>query len=460
MTTTGTGLPTPGESADETTIGDALGFEVVNLLGADDIPDTVAELVSRITADRAALPNLVVGQDYVYVDAMYDALGDAVSEGAVPQGSVLKAVAWAIAVGGATISSVDEWHTLFLHYAVNNGHPVSNPGTLSAGIITQPPTSVNAATGPLPTAVAQTQPASVTVGVSVPEPDSPGGRLVTAAETAIKRVNVAVPGLTPTEAKGISLALAQAYQNFLTVAVSVANSIEDQVSSLSSDISDLRVELSNLSGSAAGEQQFVAGRLAIDETRIDNLINAATSLQTELTDLQAQITSIATAPPVTTPSPQPITGVPFTVADAALVATIPALATSASVAGLQGELDTTNSEVATLETQAQTAGIPETPTTMTDLEDCCEENSAVTGPIKAGGATPSSLLGLGSLLSIAGLLGVAASIVSGLAAIFDLDDSITGTFWTAEVISGYAARAANVAIADTSWSRTMAVTVD
>lgn len=458
MSDTDTGLPEGDTSTEEATVEDAFGYDGLRILGNLDEETTVDSLLRAIDDYEKSIEGEIVGQAYTETEDMFNALADAVEEGAVPPGSVLKSVAWGLLIAGGTITSVDEWKSLFLHYAVDNGHPVTNPAKTAVSpptAIVVPP-DVTKAAPPAPSVQRSVPQQAITV--SVPDPTSPGGKLVAAAEAAIKRTSVSVAGLSPTEAQGVSLALAQAYQNGLTVAVSVANALEDQLSVVSADIKTLTYQVGNLSDSLAGEQNFVAGRLNIDEERIANTLTGLTTLQGELTNLQEQITAVATASPTTVVSPAGPSGIELSPTDPVLLAAIAPLATKADIAGLQEELDATDSEVSTLATQAETAGIPNSPTTMTDLEDCCEANDAITGPIRNGGATPSLLSQLGALLGEAAILGFGATVISGLLAMLDLNDSIVATVWSAEYVTGLVEQVIPVVLADVSWSDSVAAT--
>lgn len=88
------------------------------------------------------------------------------------------------------------------------------------------------------------------------------------------------------------------------------------------------------------------------------------------------------------------------------------------------------------------------PTTLKTLQDCCYENSQVTGPIRAGGATPSLLHNLGSLLGRVGSFFFLASMLDALVSLLDMPAAIFATVQSAEWIAGYAVQATSAVTAN------------
>lgn len=84
-------------------------------------------------------------------------------------------------------------------------------------------------------------------------------------------------------------------------------------------------------------------------------------------------------------------------------------------------------------------------------EECCAENSAITNPIRAGGATPSLLHGLGTLLKRAFELGFLVTLADGLLSVIDLPLAVGGVVTDTETIAGWAVSAAGVIEADFAW---------
>jgi hypothetical protein len=78
---------------------------------------------------------------------------------------------------------------------------------------------------------------------------------------------------------------------------------------------------------------------------------------------------------------------------------------------------------------------------MMQMEDCCTENSNVTKPITAGGATPGLLKQLGGILKLAAEIGFAATIIDIAASVFDLNVALQNTIDGSAKVAPWAAAA-------------------
>ena len=456
------GLPLGGELALES--GGFTASELTGTLGpafADlDAAVGVDDLLKQIDKVEATFATRLGGTQAAQMKALMGGLTDAVETGTVLPGQTNAAIGFVLATGGVEVlanASVEKraLEALFTHFGIDFGNKPHAKIVPPAKAPAPAPTSagIPAASADVPKPA--TVPAKITVGVAVPEPSSPGGKLVAQAEKAIKRTTVTVPGLSKTAAHGVSLAISRSYQNMLAVLVTTLNDVENQIGQLGAEVSTLTGYSSETAKAIGSVQTFMQDRLDLAEKRIANLVSGLDTLQGYETGLQNQITRLATSPPpaVTGTAPGGLQGI--TPAEAALIATIPTLATSSQLSAVADAEAADAQAITGLELETQAANLPNLPTTITDLEDCCEANEAVTKPIADGGATPGLLSKLGPLLGLFAITSWVAGIASGILAALDLDDSIIGTVRAAEIVAPIAVRAAAVALADTEWASTV-----
>jgi len=334
-----------------------------------------------------------------------------------------------------------------------NGHTL--PGELSAYAVhvhnhTHPPIKLpGTVKAPAPRPVAT----SISVGVTVPEPNTPGGKIVAQAEAAIKTVRVTVPGLTQVETRGISIAIAHAYQDTLSVIVSALNHVEAQITALGRTVAAQGHTGTTTAKTVTKTAPSVTHTLNALKATQASLSAEVRHLETLIQGLQAQITSIKTQPPVITPTPAPVTSSPLSPTDRALIDSIPLLATTASVT--QASLVANAANTLALQNQAVLGDsyVPNLPSTINSLEECCAANSNITNPIRSGGATPGLLSGLGGLLAKGAMLAVGAGILETIIALFDMPDVILGEVQSMQWVRPIAEAAARGALANTQWSK-------
>ena len=90
------------------------------------------------------------------------------------------------------------------------------------------------------------------------------------------------------------------------------------------------------------------------------------------------------------------------------------------------------------------------------LAKLCDSINNVSDPIVNGGATPSLLGKLGSLLGMAALVGFAATIVDTLLTVFDAQAAVSGVVSDTETLAGWAESAAGVVTSDLTWQGQLA----
>ena len=430
---------------------------VIPALETLDAATSVDEALSDLSSVGDELISKLGIENAQEVENLLNAVAEAYQSGELPPSETSGAINWILGKGGVkllagTAVAAEALKSWFAIYSATHGHTPHPSTPVAPQDLTNTPGSIvgGSPTGSPPTVT--TVPSGVTVGVSTPEPNTPGGILIDQAQKAVKPATVTTPGLTAQQAQGISVALALAYSNLLTVMVSATSVIEDQISAVSTQVSNLAG--SSDAAQAATESGLVnlGDRLSEDELRIKNLIDGETTLQATATNLQLQITDLAKSIPPTTGTGTGDNNPGVTPEQAALIATIPTLATTSALTQVDLEAQKAEQDALQAQTELATTVPPDLPTTLADLEDCSAENSAVTNPITNGGATPSLLSQLGGLLTKAYALGLVGSAVAALLAVFDLPDSIIATVSSAEFIAPIATRAAAVAISDVTWT--------
>ena len=366
---------------------------------------------------------------------LYRALAAAITAGEVAPAHASDAVAYVIAKGPAGILTVGGIKNTTLAQLFKEYQRASTPAkSAGAGSTTKTVTS------------------PVTVSASFTLPDTVGGKLVEAAEAGIATKTVKVPGMTAVEAKAVGLAIRAAYGDALTVVAAVATKLTDDIAALENTLAGTTSTSSVASTGVTALSGTVATELAALKDDVGKLTSAQASIGQTLTSLQDQIAGITTS------------------TEDAEIAQL-----QASVATLQGEVDAIDQEVPGLATLPQVQGIDgmarnalevadaalvgvaaitaaDVLPRIASLEQCCADNSAVTQPIRGGGATPSLLGGLGNLLKLGFEIAIVGTIVDTLLALVDLPATIAGTVIGAEAITATVLRAVPVVTADITWS--------
>ena len=297
---------------------------------------------------------------------------------------------------------------------------------------------------------------AITVGAEGEGARTPGGRMVGAAERGVARATVKVPGLTPTEATGISLAIARSYDDVMHVLITVVNDLVGEIRAVGDLVGTVHATTHTTPPAPAAVPTSVTVALSGIEAELARLVHGQGVLDARIATVESGLSGARQQIATTTGQVQGIVhGLPGLVGGIVAGAT-GGLATSTELGRLQGELTAEKGAVAGLQSELQTAGVPNLPTEIAGLEDCCAENKAVTQPIKDGGATPSLLRRLGGLLTYGYALGLVAGFVGTFLTILDTPASILGTIRGAEWVMPIAERAALQALGDVTWSDTIA----
>ncbi len=379
-----------------------------------------------------------IGDEKTAAMAFWRVISVAISDGDIEPRELAQALTW-----------VEETHGITsVTYAFIAG------GLLAAGFALWGLNHGHKGVGPSP-APAPAAPPAVQITEPVPEPTTIGGEIVANIQKKLTLTKITVPGLSATQARGVSLAIAAAYKDLLYIDVNSLNHTEGLWRQVAAEMAVIDAKVEALRGGTSGVPPSVTDALkTIDAhlTQIDQSMNQASAninlLRNAVVGIQQQVSTLA-GEVAALPAPSaPLTGTQL-----AELATIPAL-----TAGLATATATaTSAEALAAADASQLAAIGQSvpPTTLQDLEDCCEQNAQVTGPIRQGALSLgnfASLTSLGNLFHYLFEFTIIGALVDGILAILDLPDTVNGTVQGAEIVAGWAAKSAAVVLADISWS--------
>ena len=322
------------------------------------------------------------------------------------------------------------------------------------------------ATGALPPGIPVSAPATAPVPAPVLTTPTQGTATTAAVAGTLVQRSVTAPGLTVAEAKAISTAISVALGDVQTL---VAGGIDKMLPNLAPG--QVPQALSQLySAVAILERQYAAMRQQLSGPDDGSVLSTLAAIENTLSEVQddvivaedqlelkagsaleTQVTGIGDQVSTNTDAIKTINTVNIPELGAGLAAVTTGLAVTNNLV---------NNEVvpqlATTTTMA-TASAAELALTDADcLAKLCDSINNVSEPIVNGGATPSLLGRLGSLLGTAALLGFAATIVDTLLAIFDAKAAVSGVVSDTETLATWAESAANVVMGDLSWQGQLA----
>ena len=298
--------------------------------------------------------------------------------------------------------------------------------------------------------------APITLGPETMGNRTAGGRMVNAAERGLVAREITAPGLTAAEADAISLAIGASYGDTMGVVIDVVNALTAEIDRLGAELGRGVGGVKSTTSTTSKLLAQIEATQRLTTTRIANLekaIGVALSRADAAEKLAKRVEPAPKAPNLTGIDRQVSTlaGKVSTIEKTIpTLATVPALATVA--AGVT-HLEATGTATAPV---TQISDVPNLPTDLKTLQDCCYANSAVTKPIKAGGATSSLLRQLGGILTKGYAILAVAGMVDAVIAVFDMPAVVIGTIRGAEWVMPIAEDAAHAAMSDISWGDTVA----
>jgi hypothetical protein len=377
-----------------------------------------------------------------------DALADAINDGIIPVAQAGNFWFWlAYNIKVAFIPTVATYAFVqgyIVQWAQENGWATMGPNPLPTPLATQAPQSVNAP-APLP--------GTVNPPAALPSP-TVGQSTVARGAREIVPSQVPAADLTPAQAAAVQAAIgvasvdilkAHAAVNDLMLGALAPGQVPQALSQLNTAVSALEAQMAQV---RAGEwPRGYQGTLQALNGGLEALYNVSLEVG-NLADQLAEKAGSALETTVDNVSAQ-------AKATAASVAVI----LDTSIPGLAEGLGTLTGQVGDLATDLATTVTPElaslsdrvaaTEATLAlTTEEClaalCGSQEDVTDPITEGGATPSLLKQLGSLLTRGLEIGALMSLVEGLVTLANTKIAVNAIISDTETITGWAVKAAGV----------------
>ena len=442
----------------------AVGFTVGEVSSIIDPQLKQLDLIhdaTTLAADIHTLEDSVkaqfAGQKGQTLSNLYTGLHAAVVAGEVPPGDTENAMAYILATNeyaGVPVAQITpaQLTDLFKSY----GDALKSSTTSTTTHTTGLPELGGHSTGNLESAQGAVAEATSTETISANLPSSlsgtQGATWVTEAEKGLPTTTVAIPGMDPATAQGVSALLDATYSNALAVTAKVASTISDEVSSIDGSISqirgnlsDLLVKLDNAEATTSGVAQALAAQLGGITAALDQLGAAVGSIDQHLSRLEAEVAAIT----VGTTSPD-LSGIQDEISG--IDAQLPGFATIDQLNQVRSTADTALTDATSTIAELAGIGVLGLVATIADLEICCESNSEVTGPIRAGGATTGLLSGLGSLLAKGAELLALGAFFDFLAGVFlmELPDQLA--IFEATAIADPVAKIVSLASQNLGWT--------
>jgi len=434
----------------------------------------VSALFDQILAEAeatVAAPELSVMQE------AFDAVDDAVNDGIVPPSEVPGFFRWLRLNEGVTALPSTGTYAFVqgyvMQWAQGNGWATLGPNPVPTPVVQQVVQSANASapetggtttTAPAPTAPAPSS-APPLPGAQVPPPTLPAptvGQTTTVAQSATVTSSTVTGGTDQgTSAPQVSAALAVTAVNVLQVVAKVVDAmlpgmspgqVPEALSQINRAVDVLETQMAQV---RAGTWPRGYSSLL---NAVEGIINWLQGLDQSVGTLQSQMAEQANSGLEDSLNTQ---GLEL----AALGATVGTVV-GTTIPELSGGLQSLTSTVGSLDNTVTNEVEPQLATTTAATEantemlsgtdkDCldalCDAENNVTDPIQEGGATPSLLRNLGSLLGKALELGFIATIVDALLAIADAKVTVDAVVQDTELITNIATSAASVIEADLSW---------
>ncbi len=288
-----------------------------------------------------------------------------------------------------------------------------------------------------------------------------GQRIVVEAGQGLTQQSVTAPGFTKAQAQAISTAIGVATADVLKAQALVTDRMLPGMAP--GQVPESLKQLDTAAGVlerqvAALRKEVGTGKITGVAGTVSGISKAVVILQGEVKTLSEQMTGDKTSGLLADVDGlrQAVAGDKLELAH--INKTLPDLATTAALTALTGKVAVTVEELDLKHASAlDTAlnGVEHNVTALKaktdELDECCDLNSQITNPIRQGGATPSLLKSLGSLLKGAVEGVFLATILDSVLLIFDAPAVISTTVIDTETLSNWAVSAAGVIEQDLSW---------
>lgn len=424
----GIGLLEPGPLASISTIG---GYDATGDLEDADGLDEATTAINRLKAQAS---EGATDEQAELVRATFTLIQGAMDDGELPYAQVPKFFGWlryGLGVPSLTLATVTGGALAgyLLKYAQEHGyHPAKEP-TYDLDKPLSKPTQ--------------------------------GQRIVVEAGQGLTQQSVTAPGFTKAQAQAISTAIGVATADVLKAQALVTDRMLPGMAP--GQVPESLKQLDTAAGVlerqvAALRKEVGTGKITGVAGTVSGISKAVVALQGEVQTLTEQMTGDKTSGLLADVDGlrQAVAGDKLELAH--INKTLPDLATTAALTALTGKVAVTVEELDLKHSSAlDTAlnGVEHSVTALQaktdELDECCDANSQITNPIRQGGATPSLLKSLGSLLKGAVEGVFLATILDSVLLIFDAPAVISTTVIDTETLSNWAVSAAGVIEQDLSW---------
>jgi len=279
-----------------------------------------------------------------------------------------------------------------------------------------------------------------------------GDKLVEAAEARIIPRRLEVPGMPEETARAIQWATSVAYYDATEVVAEVVTDVLARVDTV--ERLATRAPAPPVTVRAAGPHPAWAL-----ESALGNLTKRVVHLQDVIVNQGKELDRLRARQPATTTKPPkaPASVSPVRVSDlASQLGTVRRVQENhgAAISSIFRKLVplVPLGTVAPALSQLSPGFVRNLPPVETSLEECCAENLAQTRPIKAYGGAHKLISDLKGALVKLTALGIVLGLVDTVVTILDAPLVLLSTMKTAEAIAPWAIQAANVALADLTWT--------
>lgn len=407
---------------------------------------TAEEAVAAIEGALAEAQPTLAPPVYDFVEAVSDAMTDAINDGIVPPSQSGAFWLWLMGAGGLSLIAVGS------AYAITQGKIIQWAQSMGWATLVGPVAPTPAVQAFIESATAASPLPSVQVPAPVLPSPSQGQQAVVAGTSGITPSTVT--GGTPegVSADQVSAALAVTAVDVLRVVARVFDGmlpnmapgqVPEALSQLNTAVNALEAQMQQVRNGQwprgfVGLQEAVGGALQALNGLSQEVGTLAQQMATKAdSGLEDAITAVKTEADATAGTVTEI-----------VENSIPELgAALGTLTGTVGALDSqVTNQIAPELAQVTEATAANTKMLSGTDEDCldqlCDDQTNVTDPIKSGGATPSLLSKLGSLLGLGWALGSLFGIMDAIETLFDAPLALQAIAQDVEQLSSWASSAA------------------
>ena len=409
----------------------------------DATPEEATNLIEQ--ALQAVQPTLAP-EVYDFVQSVSDAMTDAINDGIVPPSQSGGFWLWLASAGGLSLIAAGS------AYAITQGKIVQWAQSMGWATLVGPPEPTPAVQAFIESATAASPMPSVQVPAPVLPSPSLGQQAVVRGTTAIRPSTVTGGTAEGTSAAQVSAALAVTAVDVLRV---VAQVFDDMLPNMSPGQVTAALDQLNAAVNAL-EAQMQQVRNGVWPRGFKGLQEAVGGALQALNGLEQEVNTLAQDVAMKAESAIGDAVNANTKAVAGVTATVAGLVGSA-IPFIEGEVGSLTQQVSDLGDTVTNTIEPELAQVTQDtaantkmlsgtdqdcLDELCDDQTNVTKPIRNGGATPSLLGKLGSLLGLGWALGTLFTLMDAIATLLDAPVALQVIVADVEQLSSWASSAA------------------